>query len=71
MYKYQYYQYKYDKYFSPKLPDVGSMMVSPGLRRPLFSASSTVRRLTRSLMLPPALKNSHLTTGWIGKNQLG
>lgn len=38
------------------------MIVSPGLRTPALSASSTMRRAIRSLMLPPALKNSHLAT---------
>ena len=46
----------------PVLPEVGSIIVSPVLRRPFFSASSTMRRPMRSLTLPPALKNSHLTT---------
>lgn len=36
--------------------------VSPGFRRPLASASSTMRLPMRSLTLPPALKNSHLAT---------
>lgn len=46
----------------PVFPEVGSMMVSPGLRIPALSASSTIRRLILSLTLPPALKNSHLAT---------
>ena len=55
------------KYFaslqvSPVLPEVGSMIVSPGFRRPFFSASSTMRSPMRSLTLPPALKNSHFAT---------
>lgn len=37
-------------------------MVSPGLRMPAFSASSTIRKLILSLTLPPALKYSHLAT---------
>lgn len=46
----------------PVFPEVGSMMVSPGLRMPALSASSTMRRLILSLTLPPALKNSHFAT---------
>jgi hypothetical protein len=46
----------------PVLPDVGSIMVHPGFRYPSFSASSTMRRAIRSLILPPELKNSHLAT---------
>ena len=42
------------------LPLVGSMSVSPGLMRPLFSASSTMRLPMRSLTEPPAFMNSHL-----------
>merc|ERR1719462_795222 len=38
------------------------MMVSPGLRIPCFSASSTIRSAMRSLTEPPALKNSHLAS---------
>ena len=41
-------------------PDVGSINVSPGLIRPDFSASSTMRSPIRSLTDPPALKYSHL-----------
>lgn len=48
---------------APVFPDVGSMSVSPGRSTPARSASSTMRRLMRSLTLPPALKNSHLATG--------
>lgn len=46
----------------PVLPEVGSMIVSPGLRIPALSASSTIRRPILSFMLPPALKYSHLAT---------
>lgn len=46
----------------PVLPEVGSMIVSPGLRIPALSASSTIRRPILSFTLPPALKNSHLAT---------
>lgn len=46
----------------PVFPEVGSMIVSPGLRRPDLSASSTILKLILSLTLPPALKNSHLAT---------
>ena len=44
-------------------PEVGSMTVSPGLRIPSFSASSTILTPILSLTEPPALKNSHLATG--------
>ena len=37
-------------------------MVSPGLRMPALSASSTIRKLILSFTLPPALKYSHLAT---------
>ena len=47
---------------SPVLPEVGSMMVSPGFSWPAFSAASTIRRPILSLTDPPALKNSHLAT---------
>ena len=43
-------------------PDVGSMMVSPGLSSPCFSASSTILSPILSFTLPPALKNSHFAT---------
>lgn len=46
----------------PVLPEVGSMMVSPGFSTPALSASSTIRRAMRSFTLPPALRNSHLAT---------
>lgn len=46
----------------PVLPEVGSMMVSPGLSSLALSASSTILRAILSLMLPPVLKNSHFTT---------
>ena len=46
----------------PVLPEVGSMIVSPGLRIPARSASSTIRTAILSFTLPPALKNSHLAT---------
>lgn len=39
------------------------MTVSPGLRIPSFSASSTILTPILSLTEPPALKNSHLATG--------
>jgi len=44
----------------PVLPLVGSIRVSPGLMRPDFSASSTMRRPMRSFTEPPAFMNSHL-----------
>lgn len=46
----------------PVFPEVGSMMVQPGFKRPSFSASSTMRFPMRSLTEPPALKYSHLAT---------
>ena len=39
------------------------MTVSPGLRIPSFSASSTILTPILSLTEPPALKNSHFATG--------
>ena len=42
----------------PVLPDVGSMIVAPGCRRPVCSASSIIRRAMRSLALPAGLKDS-------------
>ena len=44
----------------PVLPDVGSMMVPPGLSCPLASAASTIASATRSLMEPPGLARSDL-----------
>ena len=46
----------------PVLPLVGSISVSPGLMRPLFSASSSIRTPIRSLIDPPGFMNSHLAT---------
>src|SRR5919205_712425 len=46
----------------PVLPDVGSMIVPPGFRRPSRSAASTSRMATRSLIEPPGLKYSTLAT---------
>ena len=46
----------------PVLPEVGSMMVEPGLMRPVRSASETMRYAMRSFTDPPALKNSHLAS---------
>eukprot|EP00732_Lithocolla_globosa_P001553 Lithocolla_globosa_v1_NODE_793_length_3272_cov_24.216661.p3 type:complete len:140 gc:universal NODE_793_length_3272_cov_24.216661:1843-1424(-) len=43
----------------PVFPEVGSIMVVPGFKTPLRSASSTMRLAMRSLTEPPALKNSH------------
>ena len=45
----------------PVLPDVGSIIVAPGLRIPFFSASSIIAFATLSLTLPVALKYSSLT----------
>lgn len=46
----------------PVFPLVGSISVSPGLMRPLFSASRIMRLPIRSFTLPPALKYSHLAS---------
>ena len=46
----------------PVFPEVGSIIVSPGLRMPFFSASSTILNPILSFTLPPALKNSHFAT---------
>src|SRR5665647_3609474 len=45
---------------TPVLPEVGSMMVAPGLSSPLFSAASTMPSAMRSLMAPPGLLRSDL-----------
>ena len=45
----------------PVFPLVGSIKVSPGLIRPVSSASITMRFPIRSFTEPPALKYSHLT----------
>lgn len=55
-------QYARLLYILPVFPDVGSMRVHPGFKIPFSSAFSTMRRAILSLMLPPALKNSHLAT---------
>ena len=39
----------------PVLPEVGSIMTDPGPMTPRRSASSTMARAMRSLMLPPGL----------------
>ena len=54
----------------PVFPEVGSIMVSPGFKRPAFSASSTILLAILSFTLPPALKYSHLATR-IESNQMG
>lgn len=46
----------------PVFPEVGSIKMSPGLSRPLFSASSIILSPMRSLTLPPGLRKSHFTT---------
>src|SRR4051794_18636235 len=46
----------------PVLPEVGSMIVPPGRRRPSRSAASTRRMATRSLIEPPGLKYSTFAT---------
>ena len=44
----------------PVLPDVPSMIVPPGLSRPLFSASSIILSAIRSLIELPGLNVSSL-----------
>ena len=56
--------------FKPVFPEVGSMTVSPGFNIPSFSASSIILTPIRSFTDPPALKYSHLPTGWIGNTKL-
>lgn len=47
----------------PVFPEVGSMRTdTPGVMRPFFSASSTMRKAIRSFTLPPGLKNSHFAS---------
>src|SRR2546425_4798778 len=50
----------------PVLPEVGSTIVPPGLRKPARSAASIIRRPIRSLTLPPGLSISSLAriVGW-------
>ena len=43
---------------TPVLPDVGSMIVAPGLMMPFWSASSTIASAMRSLTDPAGLKYS-------------
>src|SRR4051794_30371809 len=45
----------------PVLPEVGSMMVPPGLSFPVFSASSTIESAMRSLIEPPGFARSLFT----------
>jgi len=44
----------------PVLPEVGSMMVAPGRRRPAASRASIIATPIRSLTLAAGLKNSSL-----------
>src|SRR4051794_38437242 len=46
----------------PVLPEVGSMIVPPGRRRPSRSAASMSFRATRSLIEPPGLNDSSFAT---------
>src|SRR5450759_997155 len=48
----------------PVLPEVGSMMVEPGLSLPLVSASSIMESAMRSLIDPPGLARSDLIHTW-------
>ena len=50
----------------PVLPDVGSMIVPPGLSRPARSAASIIGSPMRSLTEPPGLSVSSLAriSGW-------
>ena len=52
----------------PVFPEVGSMIVQPGLSSPAVSAASIMRLPIRSLTEPPALKYSHFTTEGEKKN---
>ncbi len=51
----------------PVLPLVGSISVSPGLMRPLFSASATIDQPMRSLSEPPGFRNSHFAHSVAGQ----
>src|SRR5688572_5795211 len=53
----------------PVLPLVGSIRVSPGLMRPDFSASSSMRTPMRSLTEPPGFMNSHLPRSSHGRSR--
>src|SRR5690349_5076345 len=53
----------------PVLPEVGSISVSPGLMRPDFSASSSMRTPMRSLTEPPGFMNSHLPSSSQGRSR--
>jgi hypothetical protein len=44
----------------PVFPDVGSMIVPPGLSLPVASASSTIDSAMRSLIEPPGFARSDL-----------
>ena len=46
---------------TPVLPEVGSTMVPPAVRRPSCSAASTIARAMRSLMEPPGFDRSLFT----------
>ena len=48
----------------PVLPDVPSMIVPPGLRRPSRSASSIIFTAIRSLIELPGLNVSSLASTW-------
>lgn len=54
----------------PVLPDVGSMIVAPGLSFPLFSASSIISLATLSLTLPAGLKYSSFASILAGASYL-
>jgi hypothetical protein len=49
----------------PVLPEVGSMMVPPGLSAPRASAASTMDSAMRSLIEPPGLLRSDLIQTWM------
>src|SRR5688572_21674961 len=51
----------------PVLPEIGSMIVPPGLRRPLRTASSTMATAMRSFTLPVGLCDSILAMTFPGK----
>ncbi len=45
----------------PVFPEVGSIMVDPDFKSPCSSASLTMEKAMRSLMLPPGLFRSNFT----------
>src|SRR4051812_36270810 len=54
---------------TPVFPEVGSMIVPPGLRAPERSASSTIASAMRSLIEPPGLARSDFTQTSLSPNR--